>query len=237
MLLDITRIKLDKIDKEKGLILPEKMTLELAEEIGLHIGDGSMNFYQNKKRMLGSYSLRGHIQDDKHHYLSRIAPLYQRLYNLKPRIREMPSTGVIGFQIWSNGLTNFKHQLLKLPLGKKENIKIPQFIYKHKEYIPSIIRGVYDTDGTLYLEKKYNKLYPRIQINTVSNLLAEQLKKSLNQLDIRTTKYTQIRKEKNWNNLHTISIRGEKMMDKFFNIIQPFNPKHLIKLKKYLKQK
>ena len=42
-----------------------KITPELAEEVGWHIGDGSMNFYKGK----GLYQLRGHIEDDKEHYI------------------------------------------------------------------------------------------------------------------------------------------------------------------------
>ena len=44
------------------------MTCNLAEEIGLHIVDGSMNMYSIK----GLYQLRGNIIDDKEHYQKRI---------------------------------------------------------------------------------------------------------------------------------------------------------------------
>ena len=63
-----------------------KITPELAEEVGWHIGDGSMNFYNNK----GFYQLRGHIEEDKAHYLLRIKPLFERLYGIKINLREMP---------------------------------------------------------------------------------------------------------------------------------------------------
>ena len=46
----------------------ETVTEELAEETGLHIGDGSMNFYKNKGELKGLYQLRGHMTDDKEHY-------------------------------------------------------------------------------------------------------------------------------------------------------------------------
>ena len=37
----------------------------------------------------------------------------------------MPSTRVIGFQIWNNDLINFKKNL-GLPLGHKYEVKIPK---------------------------------------------------------------------------------------------------------------
>lgn len=100
-----------------------------------------------------------------------IIELYLKLYNLKISLREMKNDGVYGFQIWSNALVNFKNKILGLPLGKKLNIKIPD-IFMNK-FSVDVVRGVFDTDGCLYLEKKNNKLYPRIQITNISEILIE----------------------------------------------------------------
>jgi len=98
---------------------------ELAEETGWHIGDGSMNFYNQDGKMRGLYQLRGHIEDDKQHYLDRIKPIFESIYGIKINLREMPSTRVFGFQIWNDELANFKLKL-GLPLGKKWDISIPK---------------------------------------------------------------------------------------------------------------
>ena len=50
------------------IIIPEKITEDLAEESGLHIGDGSMGLYNNGNYLMGVYSLRWHIKDDREHY-------------------------------------------------------------------------------------------------------------------------------------------------------------------------
>ncbi|MDP2907807.1 MAG: LAGLIDADG family homing endonuclease [Nanoarchaeota archaeon] len=218
----------------KDLILPEKITPDLAEETGLHIGDGSMNFYEKRYGQKGLYSLRGHIIDDREHYEERIKELYQNIYNLRIPIREMPVTGVFGFQVWSDSLVNFKNKILDLPLGKKLNVKIPSQFLKKEELSTAVIRGIYDTDGNLYLEKKNRKLYPRIEITSVSKELSMQIHKLLRKLNLRATIYTEPKKQKNWNNRHHISVRGEEMLEKFFKIIEPKNPKHLKKREYYL---
>ena len=110
------------------------------EEIGLHVGDGSMNFYRSKNKTKGLYQLRGHSIDDKLNYYTRIKFLYKYLYNLDISLRHMPSTGVIGFQVWSDALVQFKHKVLGLCLGKKNRYnyskrnfrwwRIKQIIYK-----------------------------------------------------------------------------------------------------------
>jgi len=207
---------------------PRKITRELAEETGWHIGDGSMNFYKNHGKVRGVYQLRGHISDDKNHYITRIKPFFKTLYNLDISLREMPSTRVFGFQIWNDELVNFKHKL-GLPLGKKTNVEIPKGMLNKKENVISVIRGIFDTDGCIYLERKNKKLYPRIEISTISLNLAKQLHFLLNDLGFRATYYSVIKKQKNRKTSYLVSVRGEKMADMWFRIIKPANSKHVKK--------
>lgn len=172
----------------KNIILPTSITSELAEETGWHIGDGSMNFYNRDGdgKMKGIYQLRGHINDDREHYVSRIKPIFKLIYGIDVSLREMPSTRVFGFQIWNNELVKFK-QNLGLPLGKKFDVIIPEIFLNNNELKTAVIRGIFDTDGCVYLEKKNKKLYPRIQIATISEKLAVQLLDIMNSLGLRTT--------------------------------------------------
>lgn len=219
--------------RNKSITIPEELTPELAEETGLHIGDGSMNFYKTKKGLRGFYQLRGHIGDDKEHYDQRILNLYSKIYGVKLNLREMKSTGVYGFQIWSDDIVNFKHKTIGLPLGPKTNISLPRLFTKKQSLIAPILRGIFDTDGCLYLEKKNKKLYPRIEFKTVSEDLATDIRDCSEKLGLRATKYCLLREEKNWNNLYTVAIRGEIMLHKFFEIIEPANPKHIKKFNLY----
>ena len=228
------KIKLSNSDLKKGIFIPDKLTEDLSEEIGLHIGDGSMNFYKNKDKLKGCYQLRGHIEDDKDHYNDVIKPLYEQVYSFTPSLRNMKSTGVYGFQLWSDGIVNFKNKIIGLPLGNKLNISIPSIFYNKTNLLISLIRGIFDTDGCVYLEEKRNKLYPRLEFKTVSPTLSEQIKTNLIHLGIRATKYVLIREEDNWNNLYTVAIRGDKMLNKTFKIIEPKNPKHIKKFEYFL---
>lgn len=222
--------------KKSQISFPEELTSELAEETGIHIGDGSMNFYKVKNKMKGLYQLRGHINDDKEHYDQRIKDLYKKIYGLKISLREMQSTGVYGFQIWSNDLVDFKHKRLGLALGPKTKIFLPRVFLKNQDFIAPMLKGIFDTDGCLYLEKKNKKLYPRIEFKTVSDTLSTQIKNCLENLGLRATRYCLLRKEKNWNDIYTVAIRGEKMLNKFFDIIRPANPKHIKKFNLYFQR-
>lgn len=213
----------------ENIDIPSLLTDELAEEVGWHIGDGSMNFYKNHGVLKGIYQLRGHIEDDREHYIKRIKPIFKFLYNIDLNLREMPSTRVYGFQIWSNKLVKFKQEL-GLGLGKKLNIEIPNIFLGKEGLKISIIRGIFDTDGCIYLEKKNNKLYPRVEIETISYSLSEQLQQVLLGLGLRATKYHQLRNYGNFcKESYKISIRGDEMFCKFIDIIKPANPKHIKK--------
>jgi len=213
---------------------PSKISVELAEEIGWHIGDGSMNFYKNRGKLRGFYQLRGHIEDDQKHYIKRIKPIFEELFSLKLKIREMPSTRVIGFQIWNNKLVEFKKNL-GLPLGKKIEIRIPNILLNKTELKKAVIRGLFDTDGGVYLERKNKKLYPRLYITTISFRLSEQLLRLFGELGFRITRYSQLYNQKfNRQRSYILTIRGVKMFHKFMREISPKNPKHIKKYKLFL---
>lgn len=214
--------------------IPKKISKELAEEIGWHIGDGSMNIYDNKRTKKGLYQLRGHIKDDREHYFRRIKPLFEKIFNTSIKIREMPLTRVIGFQIWNDELVEFK-KTIGLELGRKNNIRIPEILLSKKELKRNVLRGIFDTDGGIYLEKKNNKLYPRMYITTISFELSEQILNILDELEIRATRYSQLYNEEvSRQRSYIITIRGVSMFHKFIREISPKNPKHIKKYKQFL---
>ena len=216
------------------MIIPKKITPELAEETGWHIGDGSMNYYNNKGKLKGIYQLRRHMEDDRPHYIKRIKPIFKKLYDLEINLREMPSTRVFGFQIWNDDLIRFKQEL-GLPLGKKFEISIPSIFFENNDLKISIIRGIFDTDGGIYLEKKNKKLYPRMEIQTISFKLSGQILKLLSELNFRATRHSWLfNKDFRRNRAYVISIRGVEMFHKFIKEISPKNPKHQEKYNLFL---
>jgi intein/homing endonuclease len=211
------------------LTLPEGISVELAEETGWHIGDGSMNYYKNK----GLYQLRGHIEDDKPHYIQRVKPIFKFLYGIDVSLRKMPSTRVFGFQIWSDDFVKFKNNL-GLPLGEKLEIGIPKVFLKNKELKIAVVRGIFDTDGCVYLEKKNHKLYPRMEITTISSVLANQLLIIFISLDFRATVH-KMKGIGNRKDYYKVVIRGDKMFHRFIDLVNPTNPKHIAKYERYKK--
>lgn len=173
----------------------------------------------------------------KTHYIERISFLYKELFNMHIHLREMPSTGVFGFQIWSNELVKFKHEVLGLTLGKKTDIKIPRAIMDNEELAKAFLRGLFDTDGCIYIENKRGKPYPKIQISSVSKLLIEQIVTILSRLGYRVTCHRHDRAKYGWNDLYAVVIRGDVMSERWFSEIRPQNSKHINKFKRWKENK
>jgi len=117
---DLREINFSGYDKKRKIKLPKELTPKLAEEIGMHIGDGTL---PEKKYY---FSLRGDIKE-KDYYESHVLPLYKKLYNLDPSLLERPP--ICGIEFSSKAIYEFKNKVIGLPIGIKTNrLEIPKCI-------------------------------------------------------------------------------------------------------------
>jgi hypothetical protein len=192
---------------------PKIISRTLAEETGIHIGDGSMNFYEGH----GLYSLRGNKVTDREFYKGHVKRLFGTLYGADVKLREWKD--VYGFQITSDKLVKFKNKIMCLPLGKKVNIIIPEILLRVNKLATACVRGILDTDGCIYIENKKGKDYPRIEISTTSGSLANQIRDILVRNGISCSLWKEKYKNKNWNPKFMISVKGYKNFRLWYEII------------------
>ncbi len=226
---DLSCVKFSENDRRNSIKIPTQMCEKLAEEIGMHIGDGSMNIYSGKCL----FSLRGHKTDDCEYYNNHVVSIYRDLYNINVKIRKWPD--VVGFQKSSTSLITFKHEIIGLPLGNKGDLTIPEIMINDKKFAASCLRGIFDTDGCVYLEPKPSGLYPRIEISSTSKLLIDQIKYLLdNILKIDSSVWISRKENGKWKNVNRISVRGRKNAYEWIKLIGSSNPKHKRKLNKII---
>lgn len=110
---------------------------------------------------------------------------------------------------------------------KSHTIKIPKPILKNEEFLKSTIRGIFDTDGCFFLDKRsvYKKPYPRITLQLASIDLINQLEKYLSK---RFTLYVYKCNRDGCKNY--IEIYGHKQLEKFLKQIGFSNQRHLNKI-------
>tara|TARA_B100000315_G_scaffold260261_1_gene320424 strand:- start:392 stop:1045 length:654 start_codon:yes stop_codon:yes gene_type:complete len=199
---------------------------DLAEETGIHVGDGSMNVYKNNKHY---YTVACHHIDDKKYIDKVVLPLIKRIYGKTPKPR-IWTKGAYGFRICSIDIIKFKNGILGLPLGKKKDISAPKVIRNDKKLMRRFTRGLFDTDGSLTLWKTNNKLYPRIYFSTISKTLVEEVKEFLMNEGFRVTYWETDYSHRGWSKYYKISINGTNMLIKYVNEIGFNNSKNIKKL-------
>jgi len=111
--------------------------------------------------------------------------------------------------------------------GKCQNTKIPQKIYKDWNLTKNILRGIADTDGSVFVSKKPGiEKYPCIEITTTSIELANQLKTLLNENGFRAVLRLEKRIKINPNALpsYKVSLHGKNNLEKWMEEIGFSNP-------------
>src|SRR3989338_703155 len=150
-----------------------KISNDLAELIGIILGDGYVHKISDTIVISGSL-------DDHEYYEKYILPLIGRLFTAKGSIYFQKEKSVCYLAINSKEAMKI---ILDIGLQRgKKNYKMPKSIKKQRLY-PHILRGLFDTDGSIKFSKQNKKVYyyPRIQFalmpsditNFISSMLDE----------------------------------------------------------------
>ncbi len=175
--LNLIKIRINQQKNKLKISLPNKISNELAYETGTSIGDGCIPTRRK------SYRLKGNKNDEKEYYKLVIKPLFKKLYGIDIILREYQKA--FGFEIYSKTLIDFKNKVLRLPIGSKNKIKIPNiFKINNKEILCALISGIFDTDGSLSFKSqgKNKNYYPTLRITTISLALAKDIEEILKML-------------------------------------------------------
>ncbi len=200
------------------------LTPQLCELIGAFIGDGFTNSYGT----MYMTQFTGHSILDKEYFVKTLIPHIKMISpNSNPIIRKKDNT--LRLTIYSKEFYNLLTKRFKFPPGKKTyTVVIPDEIIKcnNIKNIKFSIRGVFDTDGCVFHDKRkiYKKPYLRINLTSVSPVLIKQIYNILKELDLIpkiTTNY----------NKHIIQINGVENCKKFIEKIGFSNKRHLDKIK------
>lgn len=139
-----------EINNEKVIKIPNKCN-ELAELIGIILGDGCITIINNKKKY-GTYSVRivGDSRYDKEYLINFVKPMVDRLFNISSKIYFVKNKNTIRLEIVGKRLVYFFLNFgLKSGNKLKNGVRFPSWIWKNKAYIKSCLRGLIDTDGCI----------------------------------------------------------------------------------------
>lgn len=211
-----------------GFQLNEK----LAELTGIIIGDGCLFRKQNLIMISGNIE-----EDDK--YYKDISNFIFRIIGKQPTIKVHQRA--LRLIVRNKDFFNFFYEYLGMIYNgdKTYNVVIPSKILKNMNFTKACLRGIADTDGSIFTSNKPGSPgYPSIEITTVSKNLAFQIKNILKNFGFRVTLRWYDPKNDIQVRTYKVGLNGWGMLRKWYTDIgftHPFKEKLLIKIlrKKY----
>ena len=121
-----------------------------------------------------------------------------------------------------------------MPKGNKmrTGLSIPEWIGRNEKYTKAFLRGLFDTDGCIYLdrhtirEKEY--LNMGWTITSYSDTLIVDIREALERLGFNPT---------HSKNQHSVFLRKHREIVRYFEIIGTSNPKHRNRFQKFIQEK
>lgn len=193
----------------------------LAEVFGIMIGDGGLT--HNQARItLGARDDAG--------YSLYVMELLNTVLGIKPSLKNF-TPGTIDIYISGRGAVEFFYGH-GLPIGNKvrQNHGIPEWILNDSNFSIAALRGIFDTDGCVFLDKHKIKgrLYRNIGLayTTYSPGLRIDISEVLNGMGMSPTLTSENR----------VMLRKKKDIELFWNIIRPANLKHINRYSRFLEE-
>tara|TARA_Y100000310_G_scaffold138289_2_gene137202 strand:- start:16231 stop:17292 length:1062 start_codon:yes stop_codon:yes gene_type:complete len=139
------------MDIKRNIKLPSEIDEKLAEETGIHIGDGNLFVETHKDGSGLSYhcSFHGDLINEVQYHEEHVTSLVKELYNIIPNFARREKKNSIATLCKSKALVLFKNKTLGLPIGKKTDITIPQKIMNNFNLQKNCLVGIFDTDFSL----------------------------------------------------------------------------------------
>lgn len=212
--------------KNFALNLEDKHFLEFY---GALIGDGwtSALKYKKKKRSYWWVGISGNLKLDRQ-YHSYLTKLILKLFSKSPMVKEYPKSNSRYLIFCHKPLIILLKKTLKFPTGrKKEKLSLPNKIRTNWHLLKHVIRGIFDTDGSLYFDKTpAKKPYPVISISMRQQFLLNQIRKQLLKQGFK------VRMREN-----ELILKGNKQLQKWMQEIGSSNDRHYLKYKKWIEDR
>ncbi len=213
------KFKKDSIIKPCYPIKKPRKSKELAEFVGIMIGDGGITERQVRVWL--------NSETDKL-YIIFLKDFIKKLFNVEPNINPRKDQLVVEVIISRTLLAEFCKSIgLKIGNKLKQNLDIPDWVKQKKAFKVSCIRGLVDTDGCFFNEchkiKKKMYCYPRLAFSSSSEQLRCSVVEILKELGFSP----KIRTKSGRN----IQLESQEDIVKYFNLIGTSNPKHKRKFK------
>lgn len=205
------------INRPKPIAYP-KYSEELAEFVGIVLGDGGIADYQITVTLNSA---------DEQEYASFIIHLMRNLFRVPVVVSYRKNSLSMDLIISRVALIRFCIEKLGLSKGNKikHQVDIPAWIRKNQKYALACVRGLIDTDGSVFTHRyKVNgKLYSykKLEFCSRSGPLRYSVCRILADFNIRGR----------LSRGYDVFVDDQQQVKRYFQIVGSHNPKHLMRYK------
>ncbi len=242
MKLDISHIEFSRKDILRNIKLPTSLTPDLAEFIGIMVGDGHLGLYFREKERITSSEIKIACNSNERVYIEHIMKLFEGLFGISLKIYKDKRSDTSLLTCYSKCIVQFLNQTCKIPINNKvSSVKISLLIQNGSNKIKTaFIRGLADTDFAVTFRNRIGKghISPIIKAHFKSANLIRDLEQLFKELGFNyCCCYNTIKHDKRFEDttLHSIYLNGKKNFKKWNEEIGFSNPKFQKKVKKWLK--
>lgn len=215
----------------KNVVLPKRITTELAYLAGFISGDGHLCYRKSKSEYAVFCS--GNLKDEKEFYERIIIPLFKKIFNIEMKVKIQKSNNTYNLVFYSKILLEYFSKKLFIPVGAKSGkIRIPEIFKKSRKLTKQFICGFADADFSLILKKRYKIIhyYPVIYGASKSEQIIEDISSFLSSYGF--SFYKKINKKiydkrYGYNRISTIAVYGHDNLVKWMKTIGFRNTKIL----------
>ena len=194
-----------------------------AQLVGAFIGDGFMNKYSRAPII----EFSGDKTLDEEYFDNTLIPLMKKLFpNCKPHILLKKKKHTRQLRYYNHEIAHFLMDYGFNYGPKSHTVQIPTEFIVDEELLFLVLRGLFDTDGCVYLDERpqYKRPYPRISLMTVSKPLFGQV---INLLEPYFSLYLNAIASRG---AYVVETYGYKNTSNWLKTIGFSNPRHLHKI-------
>jgi hypothetical protein len=163
---------------------------ELAELIGIILGDGNIQSFVKKGEGVATYCVRitGH-SEELPYYHEYIIPLCRSLFNSEPKTYFHKKQKEVFILLCGKMFVSFFSEH-GLPPGDKikNKVSIPQWVWENDDYLKACVRGLIDTDGSVHRMSRKAPTLVRISFKNLNPYLLNDCKRALEALNFHPSK-------------------------------------------------
>jgi len=129
-----------------------------AELVGFMLGDGCISAYSKEEnnRIVSNYFICITLHKDELKIRDRAANLIEKVIGERPKTESPEDQNIVNLKLYGKKYVEIFEELGLEPGNKVENqVSVPSWVMENLNYQKSCLRGLIDTDGSIYKRGKY----------------------------------------------------------------------------------